>query len=211
MHSALELELGKDDLLPEPRYRPSNGRLNSVNIGDDYWAASIEQIEAHLPYRSSLESIVADLHKDAESGRGAIFWGNQGAGKTACACICLMEAMARGASAYFADTFELRRAFERPSKEFTPNGQPVLRIAKGRHFLAIDDLGAESLKVEFGQPPDTRFLEEVVRARNSRRLVTYITTNLSPTDLLSRFASFGTILADKSRFRLVEVSGKFWR
>lgn len=215
MSDIWDIAFYRADLTPDKSEIVTKRSLINANIGEDYWNVSIEQIpDEHngkpVLYKHVLRRLIDSLHIDAKTGRGAIFMGLQGYGKTSAAAILLKSAMARGGQAYMADALALQRAVERRHKELTPEGVPVFDMVRNCHFVAIDDFGAEA-KPAFGQPPDTRIMEEIIRHRNKRRLPTYITTNLSAAALKETYEGFITILTDKRRYEPVAVSGFNWR
>lgn len=198
------------DLTPYPRDPVSHRTLRSANIGESYWPAGVEKIPADLSYRADLQRIIGKLHESAQTGLGAIFFGLYGHGKTSAAAICLKSALCRGGMAYMVEALTLRAAHDKPQNYLTNEGVPVWDMARRCHFVAIDDLGAEQ-RVEYGQPPDTRVVEELIRYRYSRKLPTFITTNLSVQALMVAYQDLKTIFLDPSRYEIVEVRGKNWR
>jgi len=203
-----------DDLKATPCYEVPPLLLKNANIGRNYWTVNIGAIPTHLAYRGELAALIERLPSDAGAGRGAIFWGHHETGKTSCAVICLREIMSRGGGpTYFVNALSLRYIAAHRTTETTPEGMLVWNMITRCPFLVLDDLGAESRSVEFGQPADTRVVEEVVRTRYDNLLVTYVTTNKVEelTATAGLYAGIATILADPSRFDHIEVAGKAWR
>lgn len=200
----------RSPLTPDPSVRITSRSLVNAGIGREYWGAGIKKIPDGLAYRSSLKSIIRNLHLDEPKGRGAIFYGKFGSGKTASAAICLKSAMIRGGQSFLIKSLEIKHIHDKRWTAISPEGVEMWSMATRTQFVAIDDLGAEAMP-EFGRGPDTRVVEELIRARYDERLPTYITTNLDLHSLAETYNSIKTILLDPAHYRIVEVSGKAWR
>lgn len=184
--------------------------MRRTNLGRDHWKTQIKQIPDECPYKHDLQQLIDNLHIDHEKGKGAIFYGDQGQGKSCAAGIILKEAIARGGQGYFLYATALEAAYDRPQNHLTPEGIPVWEMATRCHFFVLDDLGGE-LHAAGYKAGNTQAVESLIRARYSNRLPTYITTNLAPAKWVEFYPSFVTILTDTKRFKSVKVFGKNWR
>jgi DNA replication protein DnaC len=198
------------DITPDPRDPVGQGALYRAGIGREYWNAGIAGIPDHCAYKAKLKALVDNLHIDHKEGRGAIFCGEQGFGKTAASTILLKAAIARGGQGFLCYVKNLELAFEKPWVYLTPEGVPIWDMATRGHFFVLDDLGAEIQAAGY-KAGNTQAIESLIRARHNSRLPTYITTNLPLSKLAEVYGSFKTILLDKKRFDFVHVSGHNWR
>jgi len=197
-------------LTPEPSDPLTPQVIQNSNIGKSYWDVGISKIPIEFRYRAAIQNIVTNLHVEERQGKGAIFYGDFGHGKTSSAVICLKAAMARGGQAYFEEAINLKRAHDKPIFCLTPEGIPVWDMVTKCHFVVIDDLGNETVTSGY-EAGDHRVIESLIRARYNNRLPTYFTTNWPLEKLLTQYAGVASILTDLGRFRLVEVKGESWR
>lgn len=197
-------------LTPEPSERLTPKILLNASIGREYWKVSISQIPKGLNYRNSLQEIVDNLHEEEPQGKGAIFHGSYGTGKSSSAAIVLKAGLCRGGQGYFVRALDLKQAHDKSWATLTPEGITVWDMVTRSQLVVVDDLGAEA-QSEYGRGPDTRVVEALIRARYDNRLATYITTNLDLSALASTYASIASILLYPDRFRTVAVRGKSWR
>jgi len=197
-------------LSPDPTSKLTPRGLRNANIGRSYWNANIAQIDDGYPYRAKLQKIIANIHVDERAGKGAIFYGNFGHGKTSSAVICMKAAMVRGAQAYLEPAVNVERAYEKTIFYLTPEGIQVWDMLTRCQFVTIDDLGNETVTSGY-KAGDNRMVEALIRARYNDRLPTYITTNRPLEHLMKEYAGLATIFLDQSRYELVEVKGRNWR
>lgn len=184
--------------------------LVNAGIGRSYWPCSIGQIPDSCEYKKALRSMVRDLHLDAPEGRGALFFGNHGYGKTSAADIMLMAAMSRGGQCFHRMAAQVEHAYTKRWVETNLDGVEIWDLLVGSQLLVLDDLGHE-LAASGYKAGDTRIVEELIRLRYDDRLTTYITTNLPLPELIKIYQPISSILLDPTRFRIVEVSGHNWR
>lgn len=197
-------------LEPEPSFRVTREMLTNAGIGRNYWGASIAQIPDKCRYKRALGGLVDQLPRDVARGKGAIFWGKHGFGKTSAASILLKAAMARGGQCYSRMAGTIEFAYTKRWVETNLDGVEIWDVLTNAQILLIDDLGQEMAAGGY-KAGDTRMIEELVRLRYDNRLTTYITTNLGPQDLISAYQPICTILLEKSRFQTIEVDGHNWR
>lgn len=197
-------------LSPEPRDPVTPRALRNANIGRDYWEVSLKNIADGCSHKAQIQELVKNIHIDERGGKGALFIGPYGHGKTSCSIICLKAAMARGGQAYLEPAVMLERAFEKANFYLTPEGLPVWDMLTKCQFVALDDLGSELVTSGY-KAGDNRVIEAFIRARYNNRLPTYITTNKDLDSLLTTYAGVKSILKDPSRYTIIDVRGKNWR
>lgn len=137
------------------------------------WGAKWREVQEG-PHRANLERYLVNLNAMTERGVGFLLWGPNGVGKTALACILLMQARRFGYPTLFLSAADLKQ------KVFggeTFDGRPILERIKSVSVLVIDDLG-KGVTDSKGQ--GSRLLDDIVRSRNAAMLVTHMTTNMSP-------------------------------
>lgn len=195
---------------PEPRDPVTSSTLTRAGVGREYWSASIAAIPDHCAHKRKIQELVQNLHIDERRGKGAIFCGEQGFGKTAASTILLKAAIARGGQGYFCYANKLSFVFEKPWAYLTPEGIQEWDMATRVQFFVLDDLGSELQSAGY-KAGNNQAIEALIRARHNERLPTYITTNLSMKRLAETYASFQTILLDEKRFEFIPVAGHNWR
>lgn len=184
--------------------------LVNAGIGKNYWKCSIGQIPAKCSYKQDLREMVRSLPSDVEQGKGALFHGHHGFGKTSAADIMLMAAMTRGGQCFHRKASQIEHAYEKRWTETNLDGIQVWDLLVGSQLLVLDDLGNELVASGY-KAGDTRVIEELIRERYDFQLTTYITTNLPLPELIKYYQPICSILFDPSRFRHVHVDGHYWR
>lgn len=203
-------ELFHRALSSEPTFRVTASMLQNAGIGKSYWSSSMDQIPDSCSHKKVLMSMIKSLHLDERMGKGAIFFGNHGHGKTSSSSIMLKAALARGGQVFHRKASTLEYAYEKRWMVKNQDGIPVWDMLIGSQFLTLDDLGSE-LRPSGYRAGDIVIVEELIRERYDSRLVTYITTNLPMQELPKYYGSICSIFFDPSRFSLVEVCGFNWR
>jgi DNA replication protein DnaC len=183
--------------------------LQHANIGKLYWKATIGKIPAECSYKQDLIDAVAALPSDERVGRGRIFLGKYGRGKTSASAIMLKSAMARGGQAFHYKATALEKAFEKRWL-VTSEGVPIWDMLTKSQLVTIDDFGSELVESGY-KSGDTRIVEELIRDRIDDRLTTYITSNLTVGDIAKNYPSLRSILLDRARFLIIKVEGHDWR
>jgi len=201
----------REVITPRRRDPITEQTLRNAGVGEEYWkGALLGAIPEGCPYKANLVSLIKRLHEDESNGKGAIFFGNFGFGKTAAAIIMLKGAIARGAQGFFFPAVDLEKTHDKPWAYQTPEGVHIWDMACRVHFFVLDDLGAELVSSGY-KAGNTQIVESLIRSRHNKRLPTFITTNLSIPQLVTSYPSLRSILLDPKRFSVVEVSGKDWR
>ena len=197
-------------LFERPKDPLTKRAFTNAMIGREYWFTKRTLIPDSCPYKHQLKSMIDTLPQDAAAGKGAIFYGGFGHGKSSGGVIMLKAAYVRGAQMFFRKANLMKEPFRKQWAYLTPEGVPVWDMMTRCYFSVLDDLGAELAQAGY-EAGDIRIMESIVRDRYDAHLPTYITTNLSMVDLANAYPSLGTIFLDPSRYHLVEVTGKNWR
>jgi DNA replication protein DnaC len=147
-----------------------------INLGKAYWKASVASMQ-DKEARQALIRYCEKLPEMATTGSGLIIDGPLGVGKTWAAAAVLKEAVRRKFPSYFVTHAELRE-LQFKDKIFGDgtDGMMVSQKLREAYFLVIDDLN-EPFMVDKAFGP--LHLERLVSYRNSRRLVTILTTRVA--------------------------------
>lgn len=205
-----DLDFFRRELTPEPSFSVTRRMLRNAGIGKAYWGCSVSKIPDACEYKTALTEMVASLPQDERAGKGAIFYGKHGYGKTSSGVILLKAAMARGGQCFHRMAAGVEHAYEKRWAETNLDGVEVWDLLTKSQLLCLDDLGHELAAAGY-KAGDTRIIEELIRLRYDERLTTYITTNLSLKELAARYSSIASILLEPRRYRIVEVDGHNWR
>ncbi len=205
-----DLEFYHRPLSPEPSFSVTKAMLRNAGIGRSYWPVSVQRVPDTCSHKVKLISMISNLPRDERNGKGAVFVGNHGYGKTSVASIMLKAAMARGGQCYHRLASSIEHAYEKRWTETNSDGIEIWEVLTRSQLLTIDDLGTELASGGY-KAGDIRIIEELIRRRYDDRLVTYITTNLPVPELIKQYPSVSSILVDPSRFYSISVRGFNWR
>lgn len=137
----------------------------------------VNGISAKLVAQRYLENITDMFQR----GIGLFLWGSNGTGKTSLSVLIAKEYRRRGYTVLFMEAADLKRLVI--DKEYFDEDETIWDRAMHVDVLVIDDFGKGiGDSTGFG----ARLWDELIRARNSRQLVTFITTNAHPDDLCEK-------------------------
>lgn len=175
--------------------------LVRMNIPARYWDVSFNEISSKkardviVRYGNKIDTMISN-------GIGMILSGNNGVGKTA-AVVCLAkEFRRRYKSVFFIEASDLKRAVF--SNEIFDDEESVWDRAKSVDVLILDDLG-KGVKDSKGQ--GERLIDELIRARNARKLITFITTNISTMNQLNEELKESTVKTFKECMYYLKMEG----
>jgi len=193
----------------DPEFEITKTMLHNAGIGRSYWRANIDKIPNGCAYKEQMKGMISTLPEDCSRGKGAIFHGNHGYGKTSAACVMLKAAMVRGGHCFHRLAGSIEHAYEKRWLETNLDGVQVWDLLTQQQLVTLDDLGQEQAAAGY-KAGDIRIIEELIRSRYDRKLPTYITTNLPIAELGKQYPTIGRIFYDSKRYHLVKVDGHFW-
>jgi DNA replication protein DnaC len=160
-------ELTRDDLermkVPVRYWNVRFDEISDVAVGDD--PSPREMVRRYIACMSAMR----------ENGGGMVFYGPNGTGKTSACVYIAKEYRRRGYTVLFLAAADLKRLVI--DKDAFDDDETWWARARDVDVLIIDDLGKETLDATgFG----AGLFDELIRARNSHKLVTFITSNLLP-------------------------------
>ena len=128
-------------------------------------------------------SSLLDCYKSGQPGRGYVFWGNPGNGKTMLACIALNELMLwNGKQGQYIDLsfqyFQRLRSTYSEESEIYGRASQIIEELTSVSFLVIDDFG-----VQRNTEWEKEMLYNLIDSRYSEEKVTFITTNKNISDI----------------------------
>jgi len=188
----------RDTLSKEPRIKLTKSLLVSSRIPEDLWLCDIDNIPSNLPFKSTLQSFINNIHLSEKEGQSLYLQGPYGSGKSGTAVAIIKHVLVRGGRSIFVASVELDSIFGKA------NDFKLKNDILNTHFLILDDLGAE--KPIPWSPP---WIEQIIKLRNNKKLPTIITSNDSFIDTCTRIQSITSILG--SKYQLIELKGIDWR
>lgn len=149
--------------------------VERMRVPRRYWKAEWDLV---LPldseHREAVGHYMQSISANVRKGWGLHLWGPNDTGKTALACLVLMEARRWGFSGLFVRSPKLRQVIINSQK--FDDSHNWLQRAERVDVLVIDDLGKEYRgDSSFAE----RMIEGLIRERQGSNKVTLLTTNLS--------------------------------
>lgn len=153
--------------------------LERMRIPRRYWNSKFDDISESIIQGSDLspkkvvEKYISNMSEMRKSGCGFIFFGNNGVGKSCMSVVIAREYRRRGYTVLFMEAADLKRMVI--EKEYFDDDDTYWDRFRSVDVLVLDDFGKGIMDTTgFG----ASLFDELIRARNSRKLVTIITTNL---------------------------------
>lgn len=146
-----------------------------------YWRASFEGIQ-NENMRHVIQRYAEDIHGNLDEGVGFMFYGDNGVGKTAAACVLAKLVRRTGASVLFITAESLRQAVLH--NEGFSDFQTLDERAHTADFLVLDDLGKEHAGASGW---NETYWENLFRVRIAARRATVVTTNRTRAMLKDRY------------------------
>jgi len=154
--------------------------VERMRVPRRYWKAQWDLV---LPldseHREAVGRYMRNIVANVQKGWGLHLWGPNDTGKTAIACLVLMEARRWGFSGLFVRSPKLRQVII--NNEKFDDSHSWLQRAERVDVLVIDDLGKEYRgDSSFAE----RMIEGLIRERQGSNRVTILTTNLASRGLV---------------------------
>jgi DNA replication protein DnaC len=153
------------------------GDLERMKVPPRYWGSTFSRLTCNggdESLRSIVGKYIRNMTEMRRAGAGFIFWGKNGTGKSCASVVVAKEYRRRGNTVLFMEASDLKRMVI--DKEYFDEEETFWDRARGVDVLVIDDFGKGVMdSTGFG----ATIFDELIRARNSRKLVTIITSNLS--------------------------------
>jgi DNA replication protein DnaC len=153
--------------------------MERMCIPSRYWSAKFDEISdtGNPGMRTSVGAYIFKMEKMVEEGVGFIFFGKNSVGKTCASVVLAKELRRRGNTVLFMEASDLKRQVI--EKEHFDEDETYWERAKSVDVLVLDDFGKGIMdSTGFG----ATLFDELIRARNARKLVTIITSNLAPSE-----------------------------
>ncbi len=182
--------------------------LVRMRIPKRHWTVKFDSIpdvetDGGVSSRQVVKRYIENLSEMYSGGRGLLLFGKNGTGKTSMAVLIGKEYRRRGYTVLFMEAADLKRLVI--DKEHFDEDETVWERAMSVDVLIIDDFGKGIAdRTGFG----ARLWDELIRGRNSRKLVTFITTNAHPDDMCEELDLLVSTMASLQEHTVpVEVEG----
>jgi len=153
--------------------------LERMRVPSRYWSARFDEISDVVirkigeSTRDVVGKYINRMAQARSEGAGLVFWGDNGCGKTSAAVVIAKEYRRRGYTVLFMEAADLKRMVI--EKEHFDEEETYWDRARSVDVLVLDDFGKGIMdSTGFG----ASIFDELIRARNSRQMVTIITSNL---------------------------------
>lgn len=173
------MEVVVNNVVPMKRRDLTKDDLRRMKIPDRYWHVRFSGISDEVvdkkfsTPREIVKNYVEKLAEMRAKGMGLLLWGPNGAGKTSMAVVIAKEFRRQLHPVLYVSAADLKRLVT--ERESFDDDETYWQRAMTVDVLVLDDLGKGTQdSVGFGE----RLIDELIRERNAKRLVTIITTNM---------------------------------
>lgn len=196
--------------------RPLRKTLNSkslslIGIPKKFHNITIEDFEAFdeelLDVKTYVEEYISDIPTRFNQNSGLLFFGSNGVGKTMLASIIAKECYRNRYSVRRVTFMEYISQYTRAWGAKTPEEKETQESLFYDNFKGVEFLVLEEVGKEIESNINVSILEDCLRYREDKGLVTIICTNLSGKNLFERYgASIESLI--KGNFTPIKVVGK---
>lgn len=196
--------------------RPLRKVLNSkslslIGIPKKFHNITIEDFEAFdeelLDVKTYVEEYISDIPTRFNQNSGLLFFGSNGVGKTMLASIIAKECYRNRYSVRRVTFMEYISQYTRAWGAKTPEEKETQESLFYDNFKGVEFLVLEEVGKEIESNINVSILEDCLRYREDKGLVTIICTNLSGKNLFERYgASIESLI--KGNFTPIKVVGK---
>lgn len=196
--------------------RPLRKTLNSkslslIGIPKKFHNITIEDFEAFdeelLDVKTYVEEYISDIPARFNQNSGLLFFGSNGVGKTMLASIIAKECYRNRYSVRRVTFMEYISQYTRAWGAKTPEEKETQESLFYDNFKGVEFLVLEEVGKEIENSINVSILEDCLRYREDKGLVTIICTNLSGKNLFERYgASIESLI--KGNFTPIKVVGK---
>jgi DNA replication protein DnaC len=145
-----------------------------MRIPARYWGVTYREISDGV-HKDIVQKYLRNLEDMTTRGVGLLLYGPNGRGKTGIAVVIAKELRRRGKTVLFLEAADLKRAvIDKIQFDATTS---IFERARTVDALVLDDLGKG---VQDGTGFGARLIDELIRYRNARKLLLFLTMNARP-------------------------------
>lgn len=193
----------KETIKPEGLTTP---HLHQVGIPVDYWTCDFNNYKGSKEPAISVINYLEQLDYYKEKGIGLLLVGPNGSGKTTLAMIAIKYLIRARWTVYTTSLGQLVEDIQRSWKE-PENEAEAVQKARESDFLLIDDIGKEHR----GQSGFVQTVfDNLIRYRVQHRLPTFLTSNLTKTQLNNIYGESVMSLLE-GKLKVITVNGRDYR
>lgn len=171
-------------------------RLAGAEVPREFWTVADLTLEWNRDKQKEVEAYCGHLAGARANGLGFLLTGENGVGKTACACMVLDAALRRGYTAHYVTFHTLLARIRRGQRDWVLRER--LDEALRCDFLVLDELGKEGAASQDSYVVSE--LDAVLRQRRHNLLPTVVVTNLEPDRVGEVYgASVDSLVSDRMR------------
>jgi DNA replication protein DnaC len=182
--------------------------MASANIPYTYWLLPMSKFEGSDEIKTAVTDYVNNLKNNYDNGRGLIFAGPYGIGKTYALCSILKSALKANFTAYYTSISDMSMYITSKT-----NKEDYLSLCLKSDFLVFDEMDSRHVpKSEDGSAFFGSSIERLIRERAQNKLPTLFATNhsnLSPVFTGQYEKAITSLLAPCNK--TIEALGKDFR
>ena len=171
-------------------------RLAAAEVPREFWTVADLVLEWNRDKQEAVTAYCGNLAAAREHGLGFLMTGENGVGKTVCACTVLDAALRQGYSAHYVTFHTLLARIRRGQRDWML--RDALDEALRCDFLVLDELGKEGAASQDAYVVSE--LDAVLRQRRHNLLPTVVVTNLEADRVGDVYgASVDSLISDRMR------------